>query len=139
VKRWNLETGKVTASAKVDALPGAGQVNADGRYFGWRDGDSKALHLLDFEMGNDRVVAQINGNYIPFLLLASGADVIIGVNMGLTPTVTAWDVVSGRHLDLGEYRQCDRQPDMVRLSGDGTTLVIGCNTGLDIWRVASGE
>jgi hypothetical protein len=139
VKRWNLETGKVTASAKVNALPGAGQVNADGRYFAWRDGDSKALHLLDFETGNDRVVAQINGNYIPFLLLASGADVIIGVNMRLTPTVTAWDVVSGRQIELGEYRQCDRQPDMVRLSGDGATLVIGCNTGLDIWRVASGE
>jgi WD40 repeat protein len=138
VKRWNLEAGKVTARAKVDGLPGAGQVNADGRYFAWRDGESNALHLLDFETGKDRLVSR-NGNYIPFLALTSGADVIIGVNMSLKPTVTAWDVATGRQIDLGEYRQCDRQPDMVRLSGDGTTLVIGCNTGLDIWRVKSGE
>jgi len=27
-------------------------------------------------------------------------------------------------------------PDMIRMSHDMTTLVIGCDTGLDIWRIA---
>jgi hypothetical protein len=50
--------------------------------------------------------------------------------------VVAWDVKTGERTILGEYRECNRpQPDMTRLSEDGTTLVIGCDTGLDIWRI----
>jgi hypothetical protein len=137
VKRWNLETGEVTATAQLTELPGAGQLSVDGRFFAWRDGDSKALHLLDFETSKDRLIAQLDGDYIPYLLLNSSASVIIGVNVALKPVVVAWNTVTGERLDLGEYRSCNRQPDMVRLSHDSTTLVIGCDKGLDIWRVSS--
>jgi hypothetical protein len=135
VKRWNLETGEVTATAQLEELPGAGQVNASGRYFIWRDAESTSLHLLDFETGEDRGVAPLDGAYIPFMFLTSDASVAIGVNVGSEPIVAAWDTSTGERYNLGEYRACNRQPDMVRLSGDGTALVIGCDTGLDIWRV----
>jgi hypothetical protein len=54
------------------------------------------------------------------------------------PVVVAWDVATGQQYHLGTYRQCNRPPDMARLSEDGTTLVIACDTGLDIWRVTNG-
>ncbi|MCA0452610.1 MAG: hypothetical protein LCI00_01380 [Chloroflexi bacterium] len=136
VKRWNLETGEVTATAQLDGMPGVGQITPDGRYFAWRDSESEAIHLLDFETGIDKVIAPLNGSYIPYLLLNSSASVIIGVNVDLKSIVVAWDVSTGERIELGEYRSCNRQPDMVRLSVDDTTLVIGCDTGLDIWRVA---
>jgi hypothetical protein len=134
VKLWNLEADKVLATAQLDELPGAGQLSTNGRYFAWRDGDSKALHLLDFDTGKDQVITSLQGSYIPFLLLNSSASVIIGVNVALKPIVVAWDTTTGERIDLGEYRSCSRQPDMVRLSHDSTTLVIGCDLGLDIWR-----
>ncbi len=137
VKRWNMETGEVTASAQLDALPGAGQLTPDGRYFGWRDGDSIALHLLDFEIGKDRVIAELRGTYVPFLLLNSSANVMIGVNVALKPVVVAWNTVTGEKVELGEYRYCNRQPDMVRLSQDDTTVVIGCDKGLDFWQIST--
>lgn len=135
IKRWNMETGEVSATAQLDAMPGAGQLTPDGRYFAWRDGDSKALHLLDFDSGIDKQIDALNGRYIPFLLLNSSASVIIGVNIGLQPIVVAWDTLTGRQIDLGEYRFCNRQPDMVRLSLDSQMMIIGCDTGFDIWRV----
>ena len=136
VKLWNLEVDAVLATAQLDELPGAGQLSTDGRYFAWRDGDSKALHLLDFKTGKDWIVATLQGSNIPFLLLNSSASVIIGVNVALKPVVVAWDTTTGERVDLGEYRPCSRQPDMVRLSYDSTTLVIGCDKGLDVWRVS---
>ncbi len=135
LKRWNLETGELTATAELGEIPGMGAVNAAGTYFAWRDGASTALHLLDFETGMDAVITLLGGTYIPFLLLSANADVIIGVNIGDEPNVIVWDVATGEHLDLGDYRACNRQPDLVRLSRDGSTLVIGCDTGLDIWRI----
>jgi hypothetical protein len=77
----------------------------------------------------------LGGVYLPFLALTPNADVIIAVNAGLQPIVTAWNTATGEKYDLGEYRQCNRQPDMVRLSQDGATLAIGCDTGVDIWRI----
>ena len=139
VKLWNLETGEVKATAQLDGMPGVGQITPDGRYFAWRDSESKAINLLDFETGNNKIVAPLNGSYIPYLLLNSSASVIIGVNVGLNPVVVAWDTSTGERTDLGEYRSCNRQPDMVRLSVDDSTLVIGCDTGLDIWRVNLSE
>jgi hypothetical protein len=139
VKRWNLETGEVTATAHLDELPGAGQVNASGRYFVWRDAESANLYLLDFETEENRLIVSLNGTYIPFLFLSTDASVAIGVNVGSEPTVVAWNTATGERYDLGEYRACNRQPDMVRLSRDGTTLVIGCDSGLDIWRVEGDE
>lgn len=137
VKRWNMESGEVTAEVQVeDVLPIYGQLNVGGeRYLVWRDPQSQALHVLDFERGEDRIVTELNGAYIPFTFLTIQADVIIGVDLDDAPVVVAWDVVTGVRYDLGEYRACNRPPDMVRLSQDGTTLVIGCDTGLDIWRV----
>jgi hypothetical protein len=156
LKWWNLEWGEevntfpprggvVLRTHELDSLPGMGAINMFGvaddppttSHFAWRDGASSELHLLDFQTGEDQVVASLGGTYIPFLLLTVGADVIIGVNVGDQPNVVAWDVGTGEHLDLGEYRSCNRQPDMVRLSRDGSTLVIGCDTGLDIWRIES--
>ena len=135
LKRWNLETGELTATAELGEIPGMGVVNAAGTYFAWRDGASTALHLLDFETDMDAVITLLGGTYIPFLLLSANADVIIGVNIGDEPNVIVWDVATGDRLDLGDYRACNRQPDLVRLSRDGSTLVIGCDTGLDIWRI----
>ena len=134
LKRWDLESGEVTATAQLAQSPGAGQLNRDGRYFVWVDQQFEALHLLDFETGTDRIIAPLAGTYIPFLLLNPVGDVIIGVNVGLQPDVVAWVVNTGQKIVLGDYRVCNRQPDMVRLSQDGSTLVVGCDTGLDIWR-----
>jgi hypothetical protein len=135
LSRWNLETGQVTATAQLDILPGLGQVNATAQYFGWRDAQSTALYLLDFETGENWLVAPLLGRYVPFLVVTRNGDVIIGVNIDSESVVVAWDAVTGQRHELGEYRPCNRQPDMVRLSQDGTTLVIGCDTGLDIWQI----
>ncbi len=146
LKLWNLEQdgGIVIGQAQLSELPGMGTVNTHFEdfpetqppdYFAWRDGESKALHLLNIKTGEDRVVADLGGTYLPFMALTPAADVIIAVNAGLEPVVTAWNTTNGEKYNLGEYRQCNRQPDMVRLSQDGTTLVIGCDGGLDIWRI----
>ena len=137
VKRWNMETGEITAEVQVEgALPIYGQMNAGGeQYLAWRDPLSAALHLLDFATGEDRVIVELNGTYIPFIFLSANADVIIGVNVDDKPVVVAWDVATGQQYNLGAYRTCSRPPDMVRLSADGSTLVIGCDAGLDIWRI----
>ncbi|MBL8153412.1 MAG: hypothetical protein JNM70_04440 [Anaerolineae bacterium] len=134
-KRWNLENGCVTASAQIDSIPGAAQITPDGRYFAWADGDYAALHWLDFETSETRLVRPLENQFIPFLLLALGGDVIIGVNVGREPVIVAWDTLSGKRIDLGEYRPCGRQPDLARLSADGTTLVIGCDQGLQLWQI----
>jgi hypothetical protein len=139
VKRWNMETGEVTAEVQVDTqdgLPIYGALNAGGDSdLVWRDPASKALHILNFETGEDRTVVPLDGAYIPFFFLTQQSDVIIGVNIDDQPIVVAWNVETGERYNLGRYRECNRPPDMVRLSQDGTTLVIGCDTGLDIWRV----
>jgi hypothetical protein len=143
VKRWNLQTGAVTAAAQLDILPGIGQVNYGdneaGRYFAWVDGPAAALNMLDFETGANRSITSLNGKSVPFLWLTPGADIVIGVNVESKSAVTAWDTATGQRYDLGEYRPCSRPPDMVRLSRNGTTLVIGCDTGLDIWRVGENQ
>lgn len=135
-KRWNLEMGEATAQAQIDSLPATGRLNAAGSHLAWVDQDFSTLHLLNFETGEDTVVADLEDTYFPTLLLTPGADVIIGVNVDYQPIVVAWDVATGERIELGQYRACNRrQPDVVRLSADGSTLAIGCDTGLDIWRV----
>jgi hypothetical protein len=135
LKRWNLETGEATATAQLNVLPGAGQVNASGSHFVWRDQESSELYLLNFETGENRLITSLNETYVPFLFLSPSADVALGVNVGLEPIIVAWDMETGERYNLGEYRMCNRQPDMVRMSSDGTAMVIGCDTGLDIWRI----
>jgi hypothetical protein len=139
VRRWNLGTGQLTAEARVDQTPIYGALTPDGRYLVWRDPASQALHVLDFADGVDRVVAALNGRYIPFMMLTMGADAIIGVHIDDEPVVMAWTVENGTVHPLGLYRQCSRPPDMVTLNQVGNTLVIGCDTGLEIWRVSDDD
>ena len=137
---WDLETGTLLHRVEVGVMPTFGHINgASGRRLVWRDTASENLYLLDFETGENTLVAPLNGTYAQALLLPPSADVVLGVNLDLEPVVVAWDVITGERIDLGEYRTCSRTPDMVQLSVDGTALVIGCDTGLDIWRVETTE
>lgn len=140
VKRWYLETGAITAIAQVEAgLPIYGHLTPDGRYLVWRDPPSTALRLLDFETGTDQLVVALNGTYIPFVFVTLAGDTVIGAQLDDQPALAAWDVATGTHHDLGKFQPCSRPPDMVRLSADGTTLVIGCDTGLEIWRIQGSD
>ncbi len=138
VKLWHLETGALTATVQLDVPPVFGRVNeTTGMQMAWRDPASQTLHLLDFSSGTDVQVATLDGDYIQAIMVTPGADVILAVHIGDAPVVAAWDVASGQRHDLGRYGACGRVPDLVLLSQDGTTLVIGCDTGLEFWRVAS--
>jgi hypothetical protein len=134
-KRWDLVQGEVMATGQLNALPGMGALTPNQRYFAWRDNESQELRLLDFDTGADRLIAPLGGAYIPFLLLDPTADVIIGVHVAGADRVTAWLVQDGERLDLGRYRVCKRPPDLAALNLQGTQLVIGCDLGLEIWRV----
>jgi len=139
VKLWNLQTGDVTAQVELGEVPSFGRVNElIGTHLAWRDNESQALHLLDFSTDQDRRVAALDGAYAQAILLSPAADVIVAVNLDLQPVVVAWDAATGVRYDLGEYHACGRTPDMVRLSRDGTTLVIGCDDGFEWWRVTGG-
>lgn len=136
--RWDMNDNLLTATVAVGELAMFGAINQSGTHYVWLNEDYSALHLVDFESLSDREVALLGeGFYISHLRLTHNADVIIGVDPKDAPgTVSAWLVETGERIDLGPYRQCDRvQPDLVQLSRNGTTLVIGCDTGLDIWRV----
>lgn len=133
VKLWDLQTGTVLTTAQIDAVPIYGQIDGDASHLSWRDPQSVALHLLDFETGEDRIVENLNGTYIPFILLNRLANVVVGVYINDEPVIAAWDVDTGRRIDLGGYRTCSRAPDMVRLTS--TSLVIGCDAGLQVWQV----
>jgi hypothetical protein len=135
LQRWDLPTGAVTAQADIAALPGVGALSEDGRFFAWRDNESTGLYVLDIEQNLDRQVTDLEGAYLPFMTLTPDADVIVAVNPNNEPLVLAWRTATGDRVDLGAYRSCLRPPDYVRLSTDGTTLVIGCDQGLDLWRV----
>jgi hypothetical protein len=139
VRRWNLETGEVTAEVEMPVAPTFGRVNeTNGVHFAWRDEMSTALHLLNFETGEDREIAPLDGDYIQALLLSPDASVILAVHRGETPDVTAWIVETGEEIALGEYDTeiCSRVPDMVQLARSGTRLVIGCEDGFQVWEVS---
>lgn len=136
VTLWDMERGEPVEVVSVAGMPMFGHINGgSGRKLVWRDPSNADLHLLDFGSGQNQLVAPLDGAYYQALLLTPTADVILGVNVDLEPLVVAWDVETGERTALGEYRACGRTPDMVQISTDGTTLVIGCDTGLDIWRV----
>jgi len=137
VSRWDLTTGIAIAQADAGDVAVFGAVNADGSHLAWRDPLSSALYLLDFTSGENRQIAELDGSFIAYILLAAGADVIFALDpMSARGAVWAWDVATGEKFDLGSYRPCSRQPDLARLSADGTALVIGCDTGLDVWRLS---
>ena len=136
VKRWDMQTVAVTAEVQAGDEPAVfGQITADGSHLTWRDQFSEALYLLDFETGENRLVAPLDGEYVQYFLLPLEADVIIAAHIEDRPEIIAWDVASGERFELGEHRTCNRVPDLIALSMDGTTMVVGCDTGLDIWRV----
>ncbi len=132
---WDLEQATVIATAQTDGLPVFGGLNRDASALAWRDPDYQELHLLDLATGQDKLVAPLDGAYINYILVTPGADLILGVHVGDEPVVAAWDSATGERFDLGAYRACTRTPDMARLSGNAAVLVIGCDTGVDIWRV----
>lgn len=140
--RWDMNDNSLTATVSVGELAMFGAINQSGTHYVWLNEDYNALHLVDFEALSDREVVTLGeGFYISHLKLTQDADVIIGVDPKDAPgTVSAWLVETGERIDLGPYRHCNRvQPDLVKLSRDGTTLVIGCDTGIDIWRVVMPE
>lgn len=139
VKLWNLDTGHILY--EVDNGTGDpsvfGNINADATDLVWRDNANQTLYLLNFETGENREIAPLNGDYAQWYFLSNDTSVIIAVNLGGEPNVVVWDTVTGDRTDLGNYRDCNRpQPDMTGLTEDGTTLIIGCDTGLDIWRIS---
>lgn len=139
VKLWNIQTSELLAEVnnKTGQPSVFGNINHTATHLAWRDNANKNLYVLDFAKGENRKVADLNGRYIQFTFLTHNADVILGVNVDFEPRVYAWNTVTGEQLDLGPYRLCNRVPDMARLSEDGSTLVIGCDTGLDIWRITN--
>lgn len=119
----------------MDSMAVFGNINADTTHFAWSDPNSTYLNLLDLETGENKVIADLNGTYAQYYLLSHDASLIIAVNVDFVPNVIAWDTNTGERYDLGAYRDCERIPDKVELSADGTTLIIGCDTGLDLWQI----
>ena len=138
VKLWNLDTDDIVYEVNNGTGEPSvfGNINADATHLVWRDNANQTLYLLNFETGENREIAPLNGDYAQWYFLTNDASAIIAVNLGGEPNVVVWDTATGERTDLGNYRDCERpQPDMVRFTEDGTTLIIGCDTGLDIWRV----
>lgn len=136
VTLWDLETGAATYRVQVDDVPVFGRVNENGgEQLAWRDGSSLGLNVLDFESGQNTRVADLSGDYIQALMLTPAGDVVLAVHIGDENNVVAWIVSTGERVDLGTYRDCTGVPDMVQLSQDGTTLVIGCDLGFELWQL----
>ncbi|MCY4073214.1 MAG: hypothetical protein OXG60_18130 [Chloroflexi bacterium] len=113
-----------------------GAVNAPAAsHLAWTSPSRQQLNLLNLETGENRIVAALDGAYPQYLLLSKDASAILAVNLDFRPAVVGWNAESGERYDLGPYRECGRIPDKVELSRDGKALIIGCDTGLDIWRV----
>lgn len=136
VKLWNLEAGEAVAMADVGDIPAVfGQISPNGQFLVWRDPMTVAVNLLNFETGENVIIAELNGIYFQAFYTSDDGSVVWAVDEDFEPRVVAWMVATGERIDLGEFRACSRVPDMIRMSHDMTTLVIGCDTGLDIWRV----
>jgi hypothetical protein len=138
VTLWNWVTGEslYTLNNNTEQPSVFGNINASTTQFVWRDNANETLYLLNFMDGTNEIIDALNGDYAQWYFLSTNADVIFAVNLGFLPNVVAWNVQNRERIELGNYRTCERpQPDMARLSTDGTTLVIGCDTGLDIWRI----
>jgi hypothetical protein len=133
---WPLNQPIVTVDNGTGIPSVFGNINNAASHLVWRDNFDTTLYLLDFLTGENRVIAPLNGEYVQWFFLSPNADVILGVNVNFVPNVFVWDVATGERFDLGPYLTCARpQPDRARLSTDGTTLVIGCDAGLQFWRV----
>ena len=125
-KRYMLDDGPAVAGAFNG--PSAS-------HFVWGDPRSRRLNLLDLASGQSRAVVALDGAYAQYILLTHDASAAIVVNLDFVAHVFAWDLKSGKRHDFGPYRECRRIPDKVILSADGKSLIIGCDSGLDIWQV----
>jgi hypothetical protein len=137
VELWHMERNEIIAAAQVNDVAVFGTINAEATHLAWRDPASTALYLLDFVSGENQQIAELDGAFISYLHLSQNADIIFGVDpMSARSEVIIWNVVTGEASSLGTYRACEKQqPDYAQLSDDGTALVIGCDTGIDIWRI----
>jgi len=133
----DLQLQQVVTSVPAGPAANIGHLDPSGRYLAWRAADSGDIHLLDFELGEDRLIAAPGEGYIQALFVGNQGDVIVAVDIDFQPVVVAWDVASGERIDLGEYHACARSPDAIRMSRDGTTIAIGCGASIDIWRIKS--
>jgi hypothetical protein len=121
---------------QVSDVPTAlGHVNAPQTHFVWADPESTHLNLLDIATGENHVIADLDGKYAQYYLLSHDASLAMAINVDFEPIIVAWDTQTGERYDLGAYRTCARIPDKTKLSADGTTLIIGCNTGFELWRI----
>lgn len=138
VKLWDVTTGEILQQVNHGAgIPAVfGNINRPPTHLVWRDNPNQTLYLMDWETGENRVISELNGMYIQWLFLAPSADVIYGVNIDGQPNIVQWDTATGDFVHVGNYRDCSRpQPDRAYLSQDGTRLIIGCDTGIDIWQL----
>lgn len=135
--RWNMLTNTVEATVDSGGVATYGAMNVSGTRYVWLGQDYDGLYLVDWEMGTNRLMADLDGAYISHLDIVADGSVVLGTDPQDQPgTVSAWIVDSGERIDLGPYRQCERtQPDQVELSRNGTALIIGCDQGIDVWRV----
>lgn len=125
-RKFQLENGP--------AVFGAVNLSA-ASHLAWSDPQRERLNLLNLVTGENRILAAIEGAYAQYLLLSQDASAVLAANLDFEPVIVAWNAQSGERYDLGPYRKCGRIPDKVELSRDGKALIIGCDTGLDIWRV----
>ncbi len=113
-----------------------GHVNASTSHFTWSDPNSTDLNLLNLLTGENQVVSSLDNLYAQYYLLTHDASLVIAINVDFEPNMVAWDTETGERYVLGQYRACERIPDRVKLSADGTTLIVGCDTGLELWKIA---
>lgn len=116
-----------------------GHLNYDRTHFAWSDPNSTYLNLLDLDSGDNEVVIELNNLYSQYYLLSHDASLVMAVNVDFEPVIVSWHINTGERFELGEYRDCERIPDRVKLSDDGTTLIIGCGLGLELWKIVDTE
>lgn len=142
---WNRELAQPLMSVAAPDFAVFGSINVDGStysngtgsHLAWRAPPSQTLYLLDFTNGENHLIDELDGSFIAHILLSRHADVVFAIDpMSSRRAVWAWNTETLERTILGTFRTCNRQqPDLALLSHDGTTLVIGCDLGLDIWRV----
>ncbi|RMG73224.1 MAG: WD40 repeat domain-containing protein, partial [Chloroflexi bacterium] len=136
IKLWHLETGTELGHVQLEMVPDFGRVNdMSGHYLAVNVRARSEVLLLDFDQS--AVIARLpvpNGAYIHGLMVMPGGEQVVGVQFDDEPIVGLWDVTTGQFTNLGTFHPCSRVPDLMRLSG--TTLVIGCGEGLDVWQLS---
>ncbi len=137
---WDIAANEILNDVDIGQLATYGAMNADDSRYVYMSEFYDALYYVDFADNEPQLLAEVPA-YISHLDLSNDGSVLLGVDPQDAPgTVSAWLVPSGERIELGAYRACERiQPDMVELTDDGTALAIGCDAGLDVWRIPAME